>query len=86
MRVEAPLVFRADSAGSGAPVAAALKISMYPRDLRMDTPALPPGRPARQAKVETPSPSAASAPVERSEKEHKGLFGGIKGFFAAIFR
>lgn len=84
MRVEAPLVFRAsETEGSGAPVAAALNISMYPRDFRMDTQALPPGAPAPMAKSEAPPPSPAS--VEKSEKDHKGFFGGIKGFFAAIF-
>ena len=83
VRVEAPLVFRADSTGSGAPVAAALKISMYPRDLRMATPALPPG--ATQAKAEPPAPSVPPVPPEKLEKEHRGFFGGIKGFFAAIF-
>jgi len=84
MRVEAPLVFRADSTGSGAPVAAALKISLYPRDLRMDAPVLPPGAPAPPVKAELPQ-TVAAAPVEKPEKEHKGFFGGIKGFFAAIF-
>jgi hypothetical protein len=72
--------------GSGAPVAAALKISMYPRDLRMATPALPPGAPATQPKAEPPALSVAQVPAEKPEKEHKGFFGGIKGFFAAIFR
>jgi hypothetical protein len=81
MRVEAPLVFRAaEVADSGGAVAAALKISMYPRDLRMKTPALPPAAPATVGGAEPP------APMEAPPKEHKGFFGGIKGFFAAIFR
>jgi AMIN domain len=85
MRVEAPLVFRADPSGSGAPVAAALKVEMYPRDLRMQTPVLPPG-----AAEPGPDPAGAlpqpAIPADKPVQEHKGFFGGIKGFFAAIFR
>jgi hypothetical protein len=84
MRIEAPLVFRANSSGSGAPVAAALKVEMYPRDLRMETPVLPPG-------AAEPTPAAVQTSVqpavstEKPAQEHRGFFGGIKGFFAAIF-
>lgn len=84
MRIEAPLVFRADPS-AGAPVAAALKVEMYPRDLRMNTPALPPGA-AEPVPPPPPLPQAESVPPATPAKEHKGLFGGIKGFFAAIFR
>lgn len=84
MRIEAPLVFRADPSGSGAPVAAALKVEMYPRDLRMNTPVLPPGAeaPASSAQATAQPPASAEKPMQ----EHKGFLGGIKGFFAAIFR
>lgn len=85
MRVEAPLVFRADPSASGAPVAAALKVEAYPRDLRMETPVLPPAA-ADQTSAQVPAATGVGAPAETPPKEHKGFLGGIRGFFSAIFR
>jgi hypothetical protein len=86
MRVDAPLVYQADTTGAGAPVAAALKIGMYPRDLKMDVPVSPPMAAANSPTQPAATPAPVSTPEEKPEKERKGFFGGIKGFFAAIFR
>jgi AMIN domain len=86
MRVEAPLVFRADPAGSGPSVEAALRVETYPRDLRMNAPALPPTGGSAPSVAPPEPPATNPTPAEKPEKEHRGFFGGIKGFFSAIFR
>ena len=86
MRVEAPLVFQADPAASGPSVEAALRVETYPRDLRMNVPALPPASSAAPPVATPEAPLANPSTPEKPEKEHRGFFGGIKGFFAAIFR
>lgn len=85
VHVEAPLVYQADRSGGGAPVAAALRVETYPKDLRMNVPALPPPTPA-SALAPAVAEAPPNAPPAKTEKEHRGFFGGIKGFFSAIFR
>ena len=82
VQVEAPFVFRAtDLPGAPpAPLAQAQAINLYPRDLRFPAPVLPPPVPAELAQS-TPPP-----PLALVQDEHRGFFGHVRGFFAAIFR
>jgi hypothetical protein len=85
VQIEAPFVFRAADAMPGpaaAPLAQVQAINMYPRDLRFPTPVLPPPVPEALAKAVPPA-AASAAPLP---EDHRGLFGHLKGFFAAIFR
>jgi len=84
VQVEAPIVFRATDSMPGIEarlLAEARSINLYPRDFRYSTPALPPPMPQDLA-GSIPPP----APVASSSGGPRGMFGHIKGFFAAVFR
>ncbi len=84
VQVEAPIVYRATDTRPGVEarlLAEARAINLYPRDFGYSTPALPPPTPQELAQATLlPEPVASAAPSQR------GVFGHIKGFFAAIFR
>jgi hypothetical protein len=75
VQIEAPLVFRgSDRARTTTQTAANM----------------PPGSPAKPSAAPTPTPAPvlqpkAVAQKPESEKEHRGFFGRVKGFFSSIF-
>jgi hypothetical protein len=84
VQVEAPIVYRATDTTPGIEarlLAQARAINLYPRDFQYATPVLPPPAPQELAQG-LPS----SEPVASSASPQRGVFGHIKGFFAAIFR
>jgi hypothetical protein len=84
VQVEAPIVYRATDAMPGVEarlLAQARAINMYPRDFQYSTPALPP-----PAAEELAQAASLSEPMASPASPQRGVFGHIKGFFAAIFR
>ncbi len=73
VQIEAPLVFR----GSDRARTAQTATNMPPKSPAQSAPVPPTPPPAPQAKQTTQEPKA--------ESEHRGFFGRVKGFFAAIF-
>jgi len=74
VQIEAPLVFRGSDRTRTATTASNM----------------PPGSPAKPNAAPTPAPAPAPQPKAvaqkpESEKEHRGFFGKVKGFFSSIF-
>ena len=79
VQIEAPLVFRgSDRAKTTTTQTAA---NMPPK-----APVKPKSDPAAPIPTPAPPPQPKATTQEQAPKEHRGLFGKVKGFFSAIFR
>jgi hypothetical protein len=85
IKVEAPFVFRADARPAPEIAAGSRAIAMYPRDLRLNTPVLPPAPQADGNPVEARPAAAAAQAGTAPAEQRRGFFGSIRGFFASIF-
>lgn len=80
IQVDAPFVFRGDQPAPAppAPTLATLHLSALPHAFTEELAVLPPAQ-------SSPAPAQPTA-VKSSAGKHKGVFGHIRSFFAAIFR